>query len=156
MAARYRNGYAITSDLPPDVVDAKILHSRYKDLTLVEKAFRTCKTTHLEVRPIYVRKEASTRGHVVVVMLAYLIVRELRRAWADFDLTVEEGLEELNQLCAMEMSIQDGGSCLRIPDPSPRSEKLLEALDVKLPGVLPKSTVKVDTKRNLQERRKNV
>jgi transposase len=52
---------------------------------MVETAFRTCKTTHLEVRPVFVRTEASTRGHVLVVMLAYLIVRALKRAWKDFD-----------------------------------------------------------------------
>jgi hypothetical protein len=38
---------------------------------MVETAFRTCKTSHLEVRPVFVRTEANTRGHVLVVMLAY-------------------------------------------------------------------------------------
>lgn len=146
--------YAIMSDLPPEAADAKVIHDRYKDLTLVESAFRTCKTTHLEVRPVFVRKEASTRGHVLVVMLAYLIVQELKRAWSGFDLTVEEGLEELNRVCAMELSIKDGESFLRIPEPSAGTKKLLGALKVNLPGALPKSKVKVDTKRKLTERRK--
>ena len=35
----------------------------------VERAFRDCKTTILEVRPVFVRSEKSTRGHVLVVML---------------------------------------------------------------------------------------
>ena len=48
---------------------------------MVEWAFRACKTNHLEVRPVFVRSQASTRGHVVVVILAYLIVREIKRAW---------------------------------------------------------------------------
>jgi transposase len=63
-----------------------------KELAMVETAFRTCKTTHLEVHPVFVRTEANTRGHVLVVMLAYLIVRALKKAWKDFDLTEEEGL----------------------------------------------------------------
>jgi hypothetical protein len=148
--------YAIKSDLPVEAASKEIIHDRYKDLTLVEGAFRTFKTTHLEVRPVFVRTEANTRGHVLVVMLSYLIVRELRRAWSTFDLTVEEGLEELSKLCAMELSIKDGASCLRLPDPSPQTKDLLKALKINLPAVLPKSKVRVDTKRKLTTRRKKI
>ena len=59
--------YAIKTDLPAEAADTKTVHDRYKDLSMVETAFRTCKTSHLEVRPVYVRKEANTRGHVLVV-----------------------------------------------------------------------------------------
>lgn len=148
--------YALKSDLPVEAADTKIIHDRYKDLTLVEGAFRTCKMSHLEVRPVFVRTEANTRGHVLVVMLAYLIVRELKRAWSEFDLTVEEGLEELNRLCAMELSIEGGGSCLRVPDPAAQTKKLLDALRIKVPDALTKSKVKVDTKKKLPTRRKEV
>ena len=72
--------YVLKSDLTPAVADLHTIHDRYKELAEVERAFRTCKTGHLEVRPVYVRTEESTRGHVLVVMLAYLIVRYLRRA----------------------------------------------------------------------------
>ena len=57
----------------------------------MEQGFRTMKTDYLHVRPIYVRTESNTRGHVLVVMLAYLLVRELREAWAALDLTAAEG-----------------------------------------------------------------
>ncbi|MBE7547043.1 MAG: hypothetical protein HS127_07925 [Planctomycetia bacterium] len=72
----------------------------------MEKAFQDCKTVNLEVRPVYVRKEDSTRGHVFVVMLAYMIIRRLRRAWKNFDLTVEEGLAQLTTICSMEVTIK--------------------------------------------------
>lgn len=38
--------------------------NRYKDLSEVERAFRDCKTVNLEVHPVYVRKEESTRGRL--------------------------------------------------------------------------------------------
>ena len=59
---------------------------------MVEEAFRSCKTGHLEVRPIYVRKATRTRAHVFVVMLSYLFIRELRGCWREVDATVEERL----------------------------------------------------------------
>lgn len=146
--------YVIKSNLPEEVADKERVHDRYKDLALVEQTFRTCKTVHLEYRPFYVRSEPSTRGHVLVVMLAYLVRRKLSQAWGEFDLTVEEGLEHLKTLCSMKIKVKGGGSCLSIPIPRPRSRELLEALDVKLPEALPHKEVRVVTRKNLQEQRK--
>jgi hypothetical protein len=97
--------YVIKSDLPQCIADKQLIHDRYKELSEVERAFRTCKTEHLELRPVYVQTESSTRGHVLVVMLAYLVVRELCRRWCAFDVTVQEGLAQLSTLCAMEMKV---------------------------------------------------
>ena len=79
------------------------MHDRYKDRTEVEQAFRTCKTVHLETRPIYVRTPEHTRGHVLLVMLAYLIRRELSQAWSSLDVTVEKGRHQLQTLCSTEI-----------------------------------------------------
>jgi hypothetical protein len=72
--------YVLKTDVAPAHATAETLHARYQDLGLVEQAFRTSKTGHLERRPIYVRTKAHTRGPVFVVMLAYLLRRELARA----------------------------------------------------------------------------
>ena len=89
-------------------------------------------------------------------MLAYRIIRALKQAWKGIDLTVEEGLRELDRICAMQLSVKGGGACLRIPELSPIGKELLGALDLKLPLMLPKSTVEVDTKRKLASRRKSL
>ena len=145
--------YVIKTDLPREVADKQIIHDRYKDLTEVERAFRTFKTDFLEVRPVYVQTEKSTRGHVLVVMLAYMIVRILRGAWEQFDLTVEEGLKQLSTLCSMEMKVKNQASCLKIPRPRERSGQLLKALDIRMPVVLPHRKVRVVTRKKLTERR---
>ena len=54
--------YVIKTDLPAEAADKERVHDRYKDLALVETAFRTCKTSHLEVRPVFVRDEAAHAG----------------------------------------------------------------------------------------------
>jgi len=146
--------YVIKSDLPQQAADKQVLHDRYKELAEVEQAFRTCKTVHLEVRPVHVRTEASTRGHVFVVMLAYMIRRLLSRAWVDLDLTVEEGLEQLKTLSSMQMTAKNRGSCLTIPTPRPRSRQLLKAADIQLPDALPHTEVPVVTRKKLTKRRK--
>lgn len=145
--------YVIKTDLPKDVADKQIIHNRYKDLAEVERAFRTFKTNFLEVRPVYVQTEKSTRGHVLVVMLSYIIVRRLRCAWEKFDLTVEEGLKQLSTLCSMEMKVKNQASCLKIPRPREKSRQLLKALDIRMPIVLPHRNVRVVTRKKLVERR---
>lgn len=146
--------YVIKTDLACEVADKELIHDRYKDLAEVERAFRTCKTAHLEVRPIHVRTEEHTRAHVLVVMLAYLVVRALRRAWAELDLTVEEGLDQLKMICSTEMIVKGGGSCLRIPKPTGQCGELLAKAGLCLPDALPHKGTPVVTRRKLPERRR--
>lgn len=145
--------YVIKSDLPKEI-DKQIIHDRYKDLAEVEQAFRTCKTAMLEMRPWYVQTEESTRGHALVVMLAYLIARHLQQAWFHLNLTVEEGLDQLALLCSTKMVIKDQGSCHRIPSPGDAAAKLIEGANVRLPRVLPHLGTHVITRKMLQSRRR--
>jgi hypothetical protein len=145
--------YAMKTDLPEKAATKQVIHDRYKDLAEVEQAFRNCKTAHLETRPIYVRTADHTRGHVLVVMLAYLIRRELSQAWTSLDLTVEEGLHQLQTLGSTEISVDEGGSCHRIPTPSQASLPLLKALNIQMPKLLPHTETRVVTRKKLPQRR---
>lgn len=87
--------YVVKSDVAKDHAKAQTLHDRYCDLESVERVFRTMKSVHLEMRPVYVRKEESTKAHAFIVMLSLLLQRELERSWVDLDITVEEGIDEL-------------------------------------------------------------
>lgn len=146
--------YVLKTDLPESAATKQVIHDRYKDLAEVEQAFRNCKTAHLETRPIYVRTAEHTRGHVLVVMLAYLIRRDLSQAWISLDATVEEGLPQLQTLCSTEISVDGGGSCLRIPTPSPATLPLLKALHIQMPKLLPHTETRVVTRKKLPQRRR--
>jgi hypothetical protein len=152
-ASRLDGCYVVKSDLPKQYADAQTVHDRYKDLALVEQAFRTSKTVHLEMRPWYVHIERNTRGHALVVMLAYLIARYLRQAWEDLDLTVQEGLDQLTTLCATQILVKDEVRCNQIPIPRDLSQKLLKAADIHLPKAIPHLRAHVVTRKKLTERR---
>jgi transposase len=145
--------YALKTDLPTTLADKETIHDRYKDLTLVEKAFRTCKTVQLEMRPIHVRLEDRTRGHAFVVMLAYRITHELAKRWSSLNLTVQEGINQLTTLCSEEVLIHDKPHCHKIPQPGELIRRLFEAAAVPLPAALPYRGVRVTTKKKLQKRR---
>jgi len=151
--ARLDGCYTIVTDIKVEQADTKTVHDRYKDLAKVERGFRMSKTGHLELRPIYVRTEASTRGHVFIVMLAYMIRRELERAWSSLDLTVEEGLDSLKTLTTMTLKLSEDRELHQIPTPREQSKELLDSLDIQLPPALPSRDICVATKRKLHKRR---
>ena len=68
----------------------------YKSLALVERAFRSIKTTSLRLRPMYVYSAGHVRGHVFLCMLAYYIEWHLRGALAPL-LFTDEHKEEANR-----------------------------------------------------------
>jgi hypothetical protein len=115
----------------------------------VERAFRTIKTVHLEMRPFFVRKKESTKGHAFVVMLALLLQRELEKCRVDLNITVEEGLDELGAIHMEDILIK--GTCIQnIPTPNKIGKQLLKTAQVALPSVFPKRTADVHTKKKLQ------
>jgi transposase len=137
--------YVLKTDVPQEMSSKEEIHERYKDLALVENAFRTCKTVSLELRPLHVRLAASTRGHVLVVMLAYMIVQELNRLWQELEVTVEEGLKHLSTLTEQKRVFPNGLRVSKIPLPSEENRKLLEAAGITLPPYLADSDVTVAT-----------
>lgn len=137
--------YAIKTDLKSQDASKEDVHARYKDLALVESAFRTVKSD-LEIRPIYVRTEESTRGHVLVVMLSYMIIRELDKAWSRLYLTVEEGLKSLSTLTLMDISLGEDKTYQQIPEPREENKSMLEALEITMPKILPKNRTNVVTR----------
>lgn len=151
--ARLDGCYALKTDLMDPKISKETIHDRYKDLAQVEWAFRSSKTAQLEMRPIYVRKESRTRGHALVVMLAYRIIQELAKRWHHLNVTVEEGIKETGTLCMTKVTIKGGTSYHQIPEPSESVQKLLKSAQVILPKVLPNRGIIVSTKRKLQERR---
>jgi transposase len=128
---------------------SKIIHDRYKDLALVEWAFRTCKEDFLEIRPHYVRKATRTEGHVFVVMLAYKIIRYLAQCWRNIEVTIEEGIKELDSICLNTIKMSGGVPFKTIPQPRPLGKKLLEALDIQLPKVIPDYGITVSPRKKL-------
>jgi hypothetical protein len=152
-AAKLDGCYVLKTDLTPSQAPKEMVHDRYKELASVEYAFRTCKTAHLEVRPLFLRREARTRAHAFVVMLAYQIIQYLASCWSPLDLTVEEGLHALTTLCLVEVSPMNAPSYHCIPTPRDAIAQLLHRADIKLPKAFALSGTRVSTKKKLQSER---
>lgn len=74
--------YVIRTSVPADALSPAATVRAYKQLSTVERAFRSFKSLDLRVRPIYHHLEDRVRAHVFLCMLAYYVEWHMRRAVA--------------------------------------------------------------------------
>jgi transposase len=134
--------YVVVSDVSKDRMSGQEIHDSYVGLQKVERDFRTMKTGLLEVRPVFVRKESRTRGHVFACMLALKLSREMeRRLQAAFGttdsdphtVTLPDALASLSRLCLLHYPIDADTTVTRLPRPDLRQKEILTALGLALP-----------------------
>ena len=135
--AQHDGCYVLKTDVPKDSLPKEAVHARYKDLAKVESAFRTIKTGMLEIRPVYVRKESRTRGHVLVTMLAYMIAQSFQTAIAPLNLTTTAAWDYVAQLQTIRLSIAHSTlpPVKKIQTPTPICAAIFAALNLKIPNL---------------------
>ena len=74
--------YMLRTSEPADRLPTAAVVRGYKDLTRVERAFRSLKTVDLHIRPIRHRVESRVRAHLFLCLLAYYVHWHLRQALA--------------------------------------------------------------------------
>ena len=120
------------------------VHDSYVGLQKVERDFRTLKTGLLEVRPVFVRKESRTRGHVCSCLLALKIAREIDRrlqtalGTTETDphaITLPDAMASLSRLCLLHYPVNGDTTVTRLPPPDAHQTEILKALGVALPAM---------------------
>jgi hypothetical protein len=74
--------YVVRTSEPADRLSAEDTVRSYKDLTHVERAFRSLKGIDLLIRPIWHHTEDHVRAHIFLCMLAYYVEWHMRKALA--------------------------------------------------------------------------
>jgi transposase len=82
--------YVIRTSEPPERLSAEDTVRSYKQLTEVERAFRSLKSIDLLVRPIRHREQRRIRAHIFLCMLAYYVKWHMREALAPLLFVDEE------------------------------------------------------------------
>jgi transposase len=71
--------YAMRTNVSKEAMSIDEVVEAYRDLSNVEYAFRTMKTTELEMRPMYHKNEERIKAHVFICMLSYYLFWHMRR-----------------------------------------------------------------------------
>src|SRR6202795_902157 len=135
--------YVVATDVLPQSMNTQEVNDSYVSLQKVERDFRAMKTGLLEVRPLFVRKESRTRGHVFCCMLALKLSREMERRLQKqfgttdsnpYAITLRDALASLGSLCLLQYKIDEKTTVTKLPQPSANQVNILTALGVTLPG----------------------
>jgi len=82
--------YVIRTSLSKERMGAEDAVRRYKDLSKVERAFRSLKSIDLKIRPIYHHLERRVRSHIFLCMLAFYVEWHMKEAWRELLFSDEE------------------------------------------------------------------
>jgi hypothetical protein len=82
--------YVLRTSVPTTDLDTPAVISAYKNLSRVERDFRSIKTDDLDLRPIHHRLEDRVRAHVLICMLAAYLTWHLRKTLAPLTYTDEQ------------------------------------------------------------------
>ena len=134
--------YVVTTDVLKASMSAQEVHDSYVSLQRVERDFRALKTGLLEVRPVFVRKESRTRGHVFCSMLALKVSREMERRLREkfgttdsnpHAITLPDALRAFSSLCLLHYKIDEKTTVTKLPQPTANQQQILAALAMSLP-----------------------
>ena len=132
--------YIIFTDIPEENLNKNEVVKSYKNLILVEQAFRLLKTVLIEMRPMYHHKDDRIRCHVFICMLSYYVLwhfkNKLKQLFEDKNnkgknryWTIENVIERLKCIRKDEKDI-NGIKYYEITMPDEDQKKILEYLDI--------------------------
>ncbi|MDJ0420550.1 IS1634 family transposase [Rhodococcus opacus] len=81
--------YTLRTTASADELGTAAVIDAYKNLSRVERDFRSLKAIDIDLRPIHHRLTDRVKGHVLICMLAAYLTWHLRRAWAPLTYTDE-------------------------------------------------------------------
>ncbi len=69
--------YIVTTSVKAERMNKEQVRENYKALSNVEHAFRDFKSDNIQIRPVYLRNEHQTRGHILISMFSFAIIKEM-------------------------------------------------------------------------------
>ena len=133
--------YVISTDVDIKTMNTQQVVKTYKSLGYVEQAFRTMKTTHLHVRPVFHKTDARICSHLFLCMLSYYLQWHMRmrlkpmfeadgeyenRRW-----TVKGVIESLASISRNKVSVGDA-IFYQNSRPTDEQQKILDLLEVSM------------------------
>jgi len=132
--------YVIITNIEKERMTKEEVRKQYKNLQNVEHAFRDLKTARLDVRPIFHINEDTTRGHVLVAMFAYAIIKEIEKAvfpWLKLNnkskneqLSFRDIEEELKMIKLNILKINENYEEIKITELSNRQQEIFDLLKI--------------------------
>lgn len=133
--------YVVCTSIGKEQMDKEEVRQQYKKLQNVEHAFRDLKSDHIQIRPVYHRGEAQTRGHVLLSMFSYAIIKEMEvkifpflKLWnkkTKRQLSFNDTLEELKDIKQVELGLGKDVNDIKITELNEMQTQILKLFKMK-------------------------
>jgi transposase len=134
--------YVVCTNVSAQEMTKEQVRGEYKKLQNVEHAFRDLKSDNISIRPVYHCNENQTRGHVMLCMFAYAIIKSMENILFPFlkeynqknktQLSFNDLIEELKNIKMCELTIGNKVTSEQHPKLNKVQKKILEVLNVKI------------------------
>ena len=128
--------YVICTGIDKERMDKHEVRKQYKNLQNVEHAFRDLKSDYIQIRPVFVRGKAETRGHVLLSMFSDAIIKEMEnkifpflKSWnkkAKSRLAFADIMEELKDIKLVELNLGRNVDTLKITELNELQKEILK------------------------------
>ncbi len=135
--------YVVCTNLKKEYMNKTQVRQQYKNLQNVEHAFRDFKSDNIQIRPVYHRNEAQTRGHVLLSMFAYAIIKEMETKIYPFlkqwnkqnncQLSFNDIMEDLKNIKLVELNIGKNVKSIQFAVLKPIQEQVLNLFGLNKP-----------------------
>ena len=132
--------YVICTSIDKEQMDKHEVRKQYKNLQNVEHAFRDFKSDYIQIRPVFVRSQAQTRGHVLLSMFSYAIIKEIEnkvfpflKSWnkkTKSKLAFADIIEELKGIKLVELNLGRNVDTLKITELNELQKEILKLFDM--------------------------
>jgi transposase len=132
--------YVVVTNVDAQEMATAVVRGKYKDLQKVEHAFRDLKSDNISIRPVYHCNENQTKGHVLLCMFAYAIIKELENKLFPFlkeynqassnKLSFNDLIAELNNVKMCELKVGTGVTSILFPELNTLQKKIFETLGI--------------------------
>ena len=140
--------YVLRTSVPAPDLDAGAVVSAYKNLSRVERDFRSIKVDDLDLRPIHHHLEDRVRAHVLIAMLGAYLVWHLRRTWAPLTFTDQHPPARQNPVAPAQRSEAATRKASRQRDQNDRPVRSFRSLLEHL-GTLTRNDIRYSTDQQL-------
>jgi len=120
--------YVLRTPVPAGELDGPAVVGAYKNLSRVERDFRSIKSDDLDLRPVFHRLEERVKAHVLICMLAAYLTWHLRRAWAPLTFTDENPPAQENPVAPARRSARAQAKASTQHDPAGRPYRSFRGL----------------------------
>ena len=133
--------YVVCTNIGKEKMGKENVRQQYKNLQNVEHAFKDFKSCHIQIRPVYHRNEAQTRGHVLLSMFSYAIIKEMENKIFPFlktwnkktksKLSFDDILENLRDIKLVVLDIGKNIDTIKITELNEIQSQILELFNMK-------------------------